>query len=115
MGKVVSLVPKAAKPPAGLSKAALEFWKDLRDEYAISDAGGLRVLEVAARAFARLEEARELLDREGCVFKDRWGQPRPHPAATVERDARAGLLRALQHLHLDVEPIRDKIGRPGGA
>src|SRR5262245_16408183 len=113
MGRLIS-IPTKPRPPAGLSKAAKEFWTDVRDEYQISDAGGLRVLEIAARAFARLDEARRLLDREGLVIRDRWNQPKPHPAAQVERDARSGLLRALASLHLDVEPVQNRLGRPGG-
>ena len=101
------------EPPKGLSKPAREFWTRLQGEYEITDAGGLAVLEQAARAFHRAEDARAMLDREGCVMKDRWGQAKTHPAAAVERDARAGVLAALRGLNLDLEPVK-KIGRPPG-
>jgi len=104
---------RRAEAPKGLSKPAREFWARLQNEYEITDAGGLALLEQAARAFHRAEDARALLDKEGCVFKDKWDQPKTHPAAAVERDARAGLLAALRALNLDLEPVK-KIGRPPG-
>jgi P27 family predicted phage terminase small subunit len=107
-------VPRPPKPPKDLKGGARDFWTRLQTEYGIADQGGLAALELAVRAFARMEEARRLLDAEGVVVKDRWGQSKPHPAAQIERDARAGVLAALRELHLDVEPIRDRIGRPPG-
>lgn len=97
-----SAKPRSTRPqaPAGLSLPARGLWLRLRDEYGIVDAGGLAVLEQAARCYDRAEEARRMLDREGVVTKDRWGQRKPHPAATVERDARAQLLAALRQLNI---------------
>lgn len=92
-------VPRA---PAGLSKAAKTLWSRLITEYGIRDAAGLAVLEQAARAFDRAEEARRMLDRDGCVVKDRWGQKKAHPAATVERDARAAFLAAIRQLGVEI-------------
>ena len=105
---------KAPSAPAGLGQRAREWWRKMQAEYAVVDAGGLALLETAARAYGRMEQARALLDKEGVTTVDRWGQRRLHPAASVERDSRAGLLAALRCLHLDVEPVRDHAGRPGG-
>ena len=63
-------------------------------------------------AYDRAEAARALLERDGITILDRWGQVKPHPAAAIERDARSGLLAALRALNLDVEPLRDRAGRP---
>ena len=90
--------PSRPRRPSGLSKAAGVLWERLQREYRVLDAAGLAVLEQALRAFDRAEEARRLLDREGCVVKDRWGQVKLHPAASVERDARAAFLSALKQL-----------------
>jgi len=92
----------APRPPAGLSAAAKTLWARLQTEYGIRDAAGLAVLEQAARSFERAEEARRLLDRAGCVVKDRWGQTKVHPAAAVERDARASFLAALRQLGVEI-------------
>lgn len=105
---------KSPSPPKGLSPGARQFWRGVQEEYAIVDPAGLALLEVAARAWARLEGARMVVDAEGAVVKDRWGQSKPHPAANVERDARSGFLAALRALQLDVEPLKAGPGRPGG-
>lgn len=105
---------KTPAPPKDLPATARDLWRNLQREYGIADQAGLTLLTTAARAFARMEEARRLLDKDGCVTRDRWNQVKSHPAAQVERDSRAGLLAALRALHLDVEPIRDSVGRPPG-
>jgi hypothetical protein len=93
-------------PPADLPPSSADMFKRHQSEYCIVDAGGLLLLETAARAHARMEGARELIEREGAVVYDRWKQPRPHPAVVIERDARSGMLAALKGLHLDVEPVK---------
>jgi phage terminase small subunit len=102
-------VKRPPRPPSGLSPAARAWWKRLQAEYALSDEGGLALLEQAARAYHRLEQARVLLDRDGPVIVDRFNQKRQHPAASVERDARSGLLAALRALRLDVGPEADEV------
>ena len=59
-------------------------------------------------------QAQALIAEHGAVTKDRWGQLRPNPACTIERDSRAAMLAALKALNLDLEPLRDKPGRPPG-
>jgi phage terminase small subunit len=108
--------PRGGKSvPVGLSDSAAHWYRVLRAEFDIKDEAGRLLLETAMRAFDRGESARVLLERDGVVIADRWGQQKPHPAATIERDARAGMLAALKALNLDVEPLRDKLGRPGGS
>lgn len=100
--------------PKGLSKEAREWWSRLVAEYGINDEGGRLLLGNALEAFDRMREAQQLLKRDGLVSKDRFGQRKPHPAAAIERDARGQLLAALRALNLDIEPLRDRVGRPGG-
>lgn len=93
---------KKNRTPAGLSNAGRALWSRLHGEYRIGDAAGLAVLEQAVRAFERAEEARRLLDKQGCVVRDRWGQTKVHPAAAVERDARASFLAAIRQLGVEI-------------
>ena len=102
------------RPPLDLSDAAKAWYTAVRREYAIDDPGGLWLLETAAHAYARMEDARTRIAEEGPIIPDRAGCPRAHPMLQVERDARSGLIQSLKALHLDLEPVRDRIGRPGG-
>src|SRR5262245_43765226 len=92
---------RASRPPRGLPAVAREWWHRMVKEYGIADEGGLTLLEMAARAYARMEAARRQLDKDGPTVLDRFGQRKQHPAAAVERDARTGMLAALRLLHLD--------------
>lgn len=58
--------------------------------------------------------AAEQIESDGQTVKDRFDQDKPHPLLSVERDARAAMLAALKQLNLDLEPLRDGPGRPGG-
>jgi len=82
-------------------------------DYSIEDAPGLALLEQAATSLHRAEQAREMLAKEGLVTRDRFDQPKPHPAAVIARDAEASFRAALRDLQLDVEPTRP-VGRPSG-
>ena len=105
---------KGPKAPAGLSDEARRRWTELQCEYAIVDAGGLRVLDMFAQALDRYLAARRQIDTDGATQLDRFGQVRAHPLLTVERDSRAAVLSALRQLGLDLEPVRDQAGRPAG-
>ena len=94
---------KGPSAPHGLPVEARAWWERLQKGYVIVDEGGLALLEQAARSFARVEAARKILDADGLVLADRFGQQRAHPAAAIERDARSGLLQALKALGLDLD------------
>jgi P27 family predicted phage terminase small subunit len=102
------------RTPKRFSKEAKRLWRALTAEYGIADAGGLAILEAGLEAFDRAREAKALLDADGPVVVDRWGQKKTHPAASIERDARGQWLAALRQLCLDVEPLRPGPGRPPG-
>lgn len=104
-GRHLLIRQRAPVAPRDLPAEGRAWWKRLQAEYGIVDVGGLATLELGARAFARMTEAQALLDADGCVFRDKWGQLKTHPAAAVERDARSQVLLALKALHLDVEPL----------
>jgi phage terminase small subunit len=105
---------KEPKPPRDLSLPAKKRWKALCQEYAISDSAGLQILETYARQFQRAADAREVIGIEGAIVHDRFGQKKEHPAVATERGAIAAMLHCLKALNLDIEPLRDKPGRPPG-
>ena len=103
-----------SRAPSHLSVDAKHWWRELQKEYQISDAAGLLLLQTACEAHDRLKMAQAEIVRDGQAVMDRFSQPKPHPLLTVERDARAAMLAALKQLNLDLEPLRDGPGRPGG-
>lgn len=103
-----------ATPPGDLSPDARRKWLALRDEYEITDEAGLLYLTTACRFYDRMRQAQKIVAKEGTVTVDRFGQSKPHPAVTVERDAAQSMMRAFRALNLDVEPLHAKPGRPPG-
>jgi hypothetical protein len=103
----------AMAPPAHLGDAGRELWQTIQAGYQISDPGGLALLRTAAEASDRVASARAQIDEQGELLTIR-GIPRVNPLCAVERDARAALIRAIKELHLDLEPLRDRPGRPEG-
>jgi phage terminase small subunit len=101
-------------PPKHLSRASKTWWREMTREYGITDLGGLSLLNAAAEARDRAESARAAIQKEGQTIRDRFEQVKPHPLLAAERDARAQFIQAMRALNLDVEPLRDGPGRPGG-
>ena len=91
--------------PAHLRGEARRLWEHLVADFDIRDSGGLALVRVAAESFARAEEAREILSREGTIVRDRFGQAKTHPACLVERDSRTQLVSALRALKLSPEDL----------
>lgn len=112
--KVIGPTDDLPGPPEHLGPSGLELWRSIQASYALDDPGGLALLQVAAEAADRVASVRRQLDDEGEVILIR-GVPRAHPAAAIERDARAAMIRAIKELHLDIEPLRDRGGRPPGS
>lgn len=106
---------KEGAPPKHLSLKAKRLWKALLVEWpSIGDVAGLAILATGLEAFDRATGAREGIDRDGLTITDRFGVQKPHPLLACERDARAQWLAALKALNLDIEPLRDRPGRPPG-
>lgn len=101
--------------PQHLSDEAKQWWVDLHNEYSLDDPGGLLLLQTACEAFERMRDAQNIIKKEGATIKDRFEQIKAHPMLTVERDARSQMIQSLKALNLDVEPLRDSVGRPPGS
>lgn len=103
----------ATKAPAHISRKAKEWWCKIVDEWVLDDAG-LLILQSGLEAFDRMKAAAALIEKYGIVAPDRFGQLKTNPAVLVERDSRAAMLAAFKQLHLDLEPLNDRSGRPSG-
>ena len=87
--------------PAHFGKIERKMWRDILAEYAIEDSPGLKVLQAGLEAHQRAREARELINIDGLIVIDRFGQKKAHPLCVVERDNRAAFLSALKLLNLE--------------
>ena len=102
------------RPPKHLKQDGREFFKAVAQEYEIEDAAGLALLTTASECLDRMRAAQSAIAEHGEVIEDRYGGIKVHPACDLERTARAGFLQAVKALNLDLEPIRDRVGRPAG-
>jgi|SRR5581483_4258221 len=91
-----------AKPPKHLTSDARKLWQRIFNEVDL-DEPALLLLNTLCEQFDRMNQARELLKRDGIVVKDRFGQDKPHPACGVEVNAAAGMMRAWRLLGFDLQ------------
>lgn len=105
---------KPKRPPKHLKPDGRKLFRDVVSEYAIDDAAGLALLTTASECLDRMRAAQDAIEAQGEVVTDRYGQTKVHPACALEKDARNGFLAALKQLNLDLEPLRDRPGRPSG-
>lgn len=102
------------KTPQHLGDSGANLYQEIMAEYAIDDSAGLALLTTAAECLDRIRAAQDAIAEHGEVVTDRYGQCKVNPACALEKDSRNGFLAALRALNLDIEPLRDKPGRPGG-
>jgi P27 family predicted phage terminase small subunit len=112
---VTRLQPSTApKPPAGLKADGKRLWTELQRAYGIVDAGGLLLLETACKSYQDWQEARAAVAKDGLLVPDRQGGTKAHPAAKIVESSHRSMMAALRGLHLDIEPLQDRPGRPSG-
>lgn len=92
-----------ARPPGHLRAATRRWFASVVSDYDL-DSHHVRLLTLAAEAWDRGQQAREVIDRDGMTFSDRFGQPKARPEIAIERDSRIGFARLIRELGLDVEP-----------
>jgi P27 family predicted phage terminase small subunit len=96
---------KCEATPKHLKGASRQLWIRLRADFVVDDGAGLALLQAACEAFQRTQEARAMIEKEGAVIADRFGQLKPHPAVNIERDNRAQMISALRALKLTPEDM----------
>ena len=94
------------KAPSHLSKSSREWFLTIAGEYEL-EASHLRLATLAAEAWDRGQEAREVLAKVGAFYTSKSGEPRAHPAVAVERDSRIAFARLMRELDLDGVPAPD--------
>lgn len=92
--------------PKHLSRRSRAFWKSAIEDYDLA-LPHLELLRRLCEAMDRCDQARELLDAEGLTVTDRYGQVKPHPAATIETQSRIAVARLTRELDFEGEPGPD--------
>lgn len=88
------------KPPAHLRPATRRWYRETLATFEL-EPHHLRLLTLAAEAWDRTQAAREVLDRDGISYVDRFGAPRSRPEVAVERDSRIAFARLMREIGLD--------------
>ncbi len=92
----------ATKAPKHLKAPTRRWFEFIASEYLL-ESHHLRLLQCAAEAWDRGQEARLILDKQGLTFTDRHGNIRPRPEVNIERDSRVAFCRCLRELGLNVD------------
>jgi P27 family predicted phage terminase small subunit len=88
--------------PAHLSAAMKQWWDAVNRDFAL-DPHHLLLLQGAAEAWDRTQEAGAVLRAEGISIPTADGGKKQHPAVNVERDSRLAFARLVRELDLDCE------------
>jgi phage terminase small subunit len=111
----------APKAPEHLRLDTKAWWASVHANWRLEEHHS-RLLTMAAEAWDRACQAREILADDGILLGGREGGSRPHPAIAIERDSRIAFARLIAQLNLDgeapqVDPnVRSALrsSRPGG-
>ncbi|ESY15187.1 P27 family phage terminase small subunit [Mesorhizobium sp. LNJC394B00] len=103
---------RGPNPPGHLSDEAKAWWRRVVTDFEL-EGHHLRLLQLAAEAWDRSQQARAVIDKEGITTVDDRKNVRAHPAVGIEKDARTGFARLVRELDLDVEVPPSRTRPPG--
>ena len=114
--KTLSIVPDLPQPArhhhANWACPVSRFGTKVQSEYRIEDCGGVEMLMQACLALDRADALAARIDADGETIVTKRGL-KAHPCLKDELAARAFVVRTLQRLGLNLEPVRPTVGRPG--
>jgi hypothetical protein len=90
------------------------LWRQATKEYRIEDVAGVEMLTQACQALDRAEGLAARIAEDGEIIRTMNGI-KAHPGIREELAARGFVVRTLQKLGLNFEPVRAGPGRPAGA
>jgi hypothetical protein len=101
------------QPSRPLGEHGRALWAKVSSEYDVSDAAGTEMLTQACQACDRAEAVAACVEADGEMVRTPQGI-KVHPAIREELSARGFVVRTLQKLGLNFEPVRAGPGRPPG-
>jgi hypothetical protein len=102
--------PAAVQDPRHLRPTTLAWFRQVLTDWELEQ-HHVRLLLAAAEALDRAQEARDILEKQGLTFNDRFGAPHARPEVKIERDARNVFMRTIRELDLDTAPPPPPSGR----
>ena len=115
---LASLPPRpkrqALRTPVGIGKHGRKLWTAIQSEYGISDAGGVSLLVSVCRSEDDIQRLRAIIAKDGDTVLDNYGRKQSHPLYVTLRGIEQTKRQCLAALNLDVEPLKDRVGRPSG-
>jgi hypothetical protein len=98
-------------PPRPLGDHGNALWDRVQGEYGITDTGGIEILAQICAALDRAESLAAAIVADGGPVIHTKDGPKAHPACKEELACRAFVVRGLERLGLNIEPIKPP-GRP---
>jgi P27 family predicted phage terminase small subunit len=95
------MTSKRIHAPSHLRPETRAWYRSVVAEYELQS-HHLRILQLCAEAWDRSREARALLEKDGLVCTNKYGETRPHPGIQIEKDSRSAFLRGVRELALDL-------------
>ena len=62
-----------------------------------------RLLILAGQAWDRAQQARRIIEKQGSILDDRWGQKKPHPSVQIEAQSMLNFSKLLRESGIDLE------------
>jgi hypothetical protein len=101
------------QPSRPLGPHGQALWRRVLGEYDVSDAAGVEMLTQCCLACDRAEALAACVATDGEMVRTPQGI-KAHPAIREELSCRGFIVRTLQKLGLNFEPVRAGPGRPPG-
>jgi len=103
---------KTVKAPAHLTAETGAWFCHVCGEFDLEQ-HHVRLLTLAAEAFDRCQQAREIIDKDGPICTTADGGLKAHPCIGIERDSRLAFARLLRELDLDATAPPERARPPG--
>jgi hypothetical protein len=101
------------EPPCELGEHGRRLWDAVMTEHPFRDVAGLEMLAAICQAHNRAERERIQIDQEGELVQSRQGM-KEHPLLKSELANRSFVVKTLQRLGLNYEPVRTLKPKIGG-
>jgi hypothetical protein len=106
--------PHLPQPSRPRGEHGERLWRRTTEEYRIEDVAGVEMLTQACQALDRAEALAARVEEDGEIVRTPTGI-KAHPAMKEELAARGFVVRTLQRLGLNFEPVCAGPGRPAGS